>query len=836
MSDLLSNPFVWLAAVVVGLAVVAVLFFVLRSRRGSQKGEGQIRSELAALQRENQIFEAASQVPFSNSPEIIATQLATIFKEQLSMQLYKIYVGRDGDGQFQNILPREVEGLVTNDLSQAASLPSQIQGQTALNYTWAQTANTNVLAAEMGLGEGEAITLIPWRGPFGWSGLMVANPLPAPPNEILSSVREPIALLTTKLAVALELSNLQGGASANSDSSILNNFYEILLQSNEDPSTYQEILKEVTKLSGANSAALWRLDNGAMVLKMESAYGLHNAEFLPQPVGQGLAGTVLDSRTPLALEDAASDPRCLFPNEARESGVGSYLGIPLMANGKPLGVLEVHTLQPKWWDEQDLNKLEAVGRPLAKFIENQSGPGHRLQSESAYLGLSEALQLLQTPDELLDAVVEVLGHALSVSRVFVIDLTKDKTTINHEFKGANIQSGLGNTIRSAALQRIRNITSQEIRFLVTDNPTQSLIGEQLALSLDVASELAMPVKQNGQPAALLVLHQCGQPRSWNQGEIEFTERVGRQLAISLANLTKANPSSTAPSSNGVEERRAQIILNNLPDAVIGLDKEGRISFFNAKAQSWFGVTQGDTGNPATMTDGLAMTDEYFWNRVIACKENAQFEGYPKTFSKQLAQSQSDQPKPDERIPLSISVTPLKNQSGIINGFLVSIIDVRHMKSGDSEINAQITELYAEKDRVEKQLVDMKSAELQARARIEKMNSIIGSGKNVNEEIRRLEAELAYEREHFKQQETRMSQTFQQQVAINRMKNEFIVNSGGDISKSIQTIMNRVELLRSGAYGELNESQQKAVNDLIKLSRETSNNVNDLIEYGSSRSQ
>jgi GAF domain-containing protein len=447
MNDLLSNPMVWIAAAVAGLVVVAILFFLLRSRRGGQKGEGQIRSELAALQRENQIVDAASSVPFSNAPDMIATHLATIFKEQLSMQVYKIYVGRDGDEKYQNVLPREVEGFVTNDLSQAASLPTEILAQTALNYTWPQTANTNVLIGEIGLGEGDAITLIPWRGPFGWSGVMVANPLPAPPNEILSSVREPLNLLTTKLAVALELANPQAGTPAHSEASSLNNFYEVLLQANEDPNSIQNVLREVIKVSGANSAALWRLDNTAKVLKMESAYGLQSAEFLPQPVGQGLAGTVLDSRTPLALEDAPSDPRCLFPNEARESGVGSYLGIPLMANGTPLGVLEVHTLHPKWWDEQDLNKLEAVGRPLANFIQQHSGQGNRLQTENAYLGLSEALQLLQTSDELLNAVVEVLGHALGVSRVVTLDLTNDTATINHEFKGPNVRSGLGNTFR-----------------------------------------------------------------------------------------------------------------------------------------------------------------------------------------------------------------------------------------------------------------------------------------------------------------------------------------------------------------------------------------------------
>ncbi len=835
MSDLLSNPFLLYGAAVAILVVLALLFWLLRSRRVGQSGEGHIRAELAAMERENQLAAAASQVPFSDSPENIATQLATVFRDHLSLQLYRIYAGRDGDGQYLNLLPKEEQGLVTNDLSQAASLPAQIPAPTALNFTWAQTANTNVLLGEIGIGEGEAITVVPWRGPFGWSGLMVANPLPAPPNELLSKLKEPINQLTTKLAVALEIASPHAASPAQANAATLNNFYEMLLQSNDEQSNFQAILQEVTKVSGANSAALWRLDKTSQVLKMESAYGLQTTEFLPQPLGQGLAGTVLDTRMPLALEDAPSDPRCLFPQEARESGVGSYLGIPLMANGTPLGVLEVHTLQPKWWDEQDLNKLEMIARPLTKFMQKNTHPTRSLQAENAYLGLSEALQLLGSADELMSAVVEVLGHALGVSRVAILDLTKEVATIAHEYKDANARSSLGNTFRSAAMQRIRNITTQDKQFFIADSPQQSMLGEQMAGALEVSSELAFPVKQHGQPTLLILLHQSGQPREWTPGEIEFTERVGRQLALSLAHLEAKGTPANLSSENGTKDNRVQTVLNNLPEALIGLDQNGRISFFNQKAENWFGVTQSDVGNAATLVDALAMTDEYFWNRVIACKENSRFEGYLKPSSERHIQTPGAKGTTD-KIALNVSVAPLRNQDGTINGFLVSLSDVRHLKVSTSDISKQITELNEEKVRTEKSLADVKSAELQARARIEKLNSLAASGKNVGDEIRRLEAEFTKEREQFREKETNMQRTFQQQLAINQMKNEFIVNSGKDISRSVQTIMKKTELLKSGTLGPLNESQRQALDELLKLSRETSNSVNDLIDYGSSRRQ
>src|ERR1044072_1314335 len=151
MSDLLSNPILLIGAAIAVLVVLALVFFLLRSRRGGQSGEAHIRSELAALERENQLAEVAARVSFGPSPELIATEMAEIFREHFSMQVFKIYAGRDGDAQFINVLPKEVAGLVTNDLSQAAALPAQIPAHAALNFTWAQTTNINPLLDDRGL-------------------------------------------------------------------------------------------------------------------------------------------------------------------------------------------------------------------------------------------------------------------------------------------------------------------------------------------------------------------------------------------------------------------------------------------------------------------------------------------------------------------------------------------------------------------------------------------------------------------------------------------------------------------------------------------------------------
>jgi signal transduction histidine kinase len=46
----------------------------------------------------------------------------------------------------------------------------------------------------------------------------------------------------------------------------------------------------------------------------------------------------------------------------------------------------------------------------------------------------------------------------------------------------------------------------------------------------------VPVRIEGATRALLYLHQCDRMREWQRGEIEFADRVARQLSLSLTNV------------------------------------------------------------------------------------------------------------------------------------------------------------------------------------------------------------------------------------------------------------------------------------------------------------
>ena len=847
MSDLiskyLSNPYVLGAIAFFGVLVVLILVMLFLRSRKNRSDENNVQSKLIALEREAQFAAAVEQLPYQSSPDVLANQIAVLFKDYLSLPVFKIYAGTESDAEFSNILPKEKNSaLATNDLAITDALPQLISASAALGFSHPQSINTNALMTQQPVSAGQSITVIPWRGAFGWSGLIVANALPTNPSDALSSFRQPMAQLHNKLAVALEMaSELSDRFDIEQRVLRSDNFYQAIIHSLEDEAPLSSIMREVATLIDGDSSALWLLDPASQMLRFHSSFGLRASEFLPLPLGQGLAGNVVETGQPLALEDAPSDPRCIFPRESRESGIGSYLGVPVVSDGIVIGALEAHTVKTKWWSDNDAATLISAASALAAVIKNTAVRGNKLRVENAYLGLAEALQRLHTEQELKEAVVEVLGHALGVSRAAIIDFDKatGPLSIQHEFTSPNTKSAVGATFRATTLQETIATASGGEPLAITDSSAQSLLGVEQAKQLDVLSELVIPVKYDGKTRSIIYLHQCDRVRIWHQDEIQFADRVGRQMSLSLANvaaLNAANQSVSAARSASESMQRAQTVIHSLPESVIGLGKDGHLTFFNNTAKNWLGLQQEDLGKLVNWLAPLAMTDTMLWSRVTACKSVSRFASRLKhndfgepTLSESLIMDD------DESRAVSISVAPMKNNTGEINGYLVVLSDTGHLSVGESDIPSRINSLQEQQSEIEGKIAEARAAELHARARIEKLNSLEVSLREGGG-AKQIEAALSQERQRFQQEQAKLQSQMQQLLDTNQLKSEFIVNCGSEMETTIQASIGVAEMLEQGFYGPLNEQQQNAIREIVKKARSMKSDVSNLVEYGASRSR
>ena len=676
----------------------------------------------------------------------------------------------------------------------------------------------------------EEVMLLPWYGPFRWNGLIVTAVPAGMSVDALDPYREPLARLTDRLAIALEFEVGDAAIEAFEErASRTTEFSRSLVSCLEEAAPLEAIVREVTRLISGDSGALWRVDEASGMVRMVAAHGLSSPEFLPLPVGQGLAGTVAQNGETLALEEAPADPRCIFPREARESGIIGYLGAALTADTGTLGVIEVHSASRRSWSESDQRALESSASVIAELVKSTDSRGNRLRVESAYLGLSEALQRLRSPEEVKEAVVEVLGHALGASRVIVVEFNESGQTapVTQEYRQPSAKSALGATFGESLVSRVASSGgSQPIVIDGSDEP--SLMGEERAAELDVKSELAVPLRVDGKTEAIVYVHQCDRAREWEHEEIEFAERVARQLSLSLSNLHSHEQALSDAQQARDEARRAsearsraEGLLASLPEMVIGVDREGKVDFFNTAASVMRGLTRADLGRPA---ESLTNEDNPIWKKIAVSENVTRFDAEMPTTSAVNG----------DATPVSISAAPLRNQKGEITGRLIVVSDLSHVKSGAA--SQRIQELEQKLQSIERVLGHSREMEEQARAMLAEASALEKKARAEADHSRQVEEETRNQLAKVRDEHKQVQSSAQQLLEINKLKSEFIVNAGHEIEASLQSVLGLAELLERGSYGELTREQREAVHSLYGWARRIKGDVDWLVEYGSTRTR
>src|SRR5262245_15475574 len=153
-----------------------------------------------------------------------------------------------------------------------------------------------------------------------------------------------------------------------------------------------ELLIRIREILRADTAAILLLNNEGDTLIARAAKGIEEEveQGVRIPVGKGFAGRVAAERRPVAIFDL--DSYEVVNPILREKGIRSLLGVPLLVEGRVLGVLHVGTLTQRRFDADDETLLRLAADRAALSIEHAQLYEHRR--------LAEALQRSLLPDRL----------------------------------------------------------------------------------------------------------------------------------------------------------------------------------------------------------------------------------------------------------------------------------------------------------------------------------------------------------------------------------------------------------------------------------------------------
>ena len=183
---------------------------------------------------------------------------------------------------------------------------------------------------------------------------------------------EPLLLLANQAGIAIANTRLL--ADARHRASALDTIFNVTQMIGASPKmghALNVIMDEANRLLGTDMATIRLLDPNTRELVIRSSRGLSKSTLksIRLKVGQGAGGWVAKHGKPLILNDVSEDHRfSYFPTNAEK--VSSLVAVPLVVEGKTIGVVTIASTNPKSFTKEDESLLMTLASQAAIVFEN----------------------------------------------------------------------------------------------------------------------------------------------------------------------------------------------------------------------------------------------------------------------------------------------------------------------------------------------------------------------------------------------------------------------------------------------------------------------------------
>lgn len=261
---------------------------------------------------------------------------------------------------------------------------------------------------------------------------------------------------------------------------------------------------------------------------------------------------------PKSLEGQAQTTNWMKQRQlSSHSDFPSYILIPVLQQGKRIGVMVCLSCQPRYWLAGEISLLHVA----SEEIENILAIVFQSRSLHRYRQLAKREQLInqitrQTRSSLdlktiLTGAISQLGQALAADRC-IVHLVEDPTEINPDITVSEV--GSQTTFRRKHLyEYCQSPFSATLDDFDTHGPiTEWIIEHQQAVVIDdvtqderigaenpeyqqaqICSSLVIPVQTTDKLYAILYVNQCAYFRHWSADDQHLVQMVADQLAIAI---------------------------------------------------------------------------------------------------------------------------------------------------------------------------------------------------------------------------------------------------------------------------------------------------------------
>lgn len=304
------------------------------------------------------------------------------------------------------------------------------------------------------------------------------------------------------------------------------------------PDLFRQIVTLIHEAFGYYAVNIFIVDEASNTIQLKaSSHAQFAAEELRITLAQGLVGWAATNRQTTVSPDVAQDERYLAT--ATLDATRSEIAVPLIAQDRVMGVLDVQSNRLDAFGEDDVFLLETLAGQLALALqEAETFDAEHRQTErlNAMTEVARALVSILDIDDLLDEVIDLVNEYLGYDRVHLFLRVGDRVAFR---SGSGVHSG-----RWALEKLSYELDAPGIIPRVARTGEPVLTGDvhahpdyQVGPGVeDTQSELAVPLRIGSTVLGVFDI-QSTEPNAFSEDDLALVQALADTIAIALRNAT-----------------------------------------------------------------------------------------------------------------------------------------------------------------------------------------------------------------------------------------------------------------------------------------------------------
>ncbi len=282
-----------------------------------------------------------------------------------------------------------------------------------------------------------------------------------------------------------------------------------------------------------------------------------------------------------------------FPGLSPTFGAGtrSIIMVPLIAEDRIIGVLDVLSLQTKAYTDKDLRLVESIASQIAGVVANAQLYEERTKAEAAARKSEEEARRLAQENAIMAEIGRVISSTLNIEEVYERFAQEVHRLIPFDRIGINMSSIKADGVKIAYEAGLKvptrrtgefyplagTITEEVLRHRIslcfstenTEGFVKRFPGYLPSVEAGLRSLMAIPLFSRDDPVGVLMLSSLKQ-NAYTQNDLRLAEHVANQIAGTIANAELyAERKQAEEAARRSEEEAKRLVQENAVVAEIG---------------------------------------------------------------------------------------------------------------------------------------------------------------------------------------------------------------------------------------------------------------------------